>query len=93
MTKEQNYDLENKKFIRDEKSNFSYKGFNMIPYSLSPNQMELYFGFKSKAIYDLIYSGRLHRGYHYLKVGKKVVVICDKFIEWMEENDGSKSTR
>jgi hypothetical protein len=26
-------------------------------------------------------------------VGKKVVIICDKFIEWMEENDGSKIER
>ena len=63
----------------------------LAPYSLSPNQMETYFGFKAKTIYDLMYAGRLHRGYHYLKVGKKVVIVCDKFIEWMEENDGSQN--
>lgn len=59
----------------------------MQPYSLTPNQMEHHFGFKPKAVYDLIHSGRIHRGYHYLKIGKKVVIVTEKFIEWMEDQD------
>ena len=87
------YDLEKKYLTQKEKIRSPFKGFQITPYSLSPNQMELYFGFKPKTIYDLIHTGKLHRGYHYLKVGKKVVIICEKFIEWMEEHDGYKSER
>ena len=57
------------------------------PFSLAPSQCEDYFGFKARAMYDLISSGKLHRGYHYLKIGKKVVIVCEKFIEWLEEQD------
>jgi hypothetical protein len=91
MVQENAYDLESKKGTR--KCGRHWNNQPMMPYSLSPNQMEFYFGFKAKSVYDLIHTGRIHRGYHYLKVGKKVVIICDKFVEWMEENDGSKIER
>lgn len=93
MTQENTYDLERKVEIGNKKCGQPWNKYLMMPYSLSPNQMEFHFGFKAKSIYDLMHAGRLHRGYHYLKVGKKVVIICDKFIEWMEENDGSKIER
>lgn len=58
------------------------------PYSLSPAQCYEYFGIKKKRIYDLVESGQLHIGYHYLKVGKSLVVNVDKFIEWMWKENG-----
>jgi hypothetical protein len=91
--REVKYDLDKKYVKQQERNGSPNEGFRIIPYSLSPNQMEFFFGFKPKAIYDLIHTGKLHRGYHYLKVGKKVVIICEKFIEWMEVYDGGQSTR
>ena len=54
-----------------------------------------YFGLKSQYITDLVNSGHLRRGIHYLKVGRMTLIIVDKFIEWLEEKDGyvSEDTR
>jgi hypothetical protein len=91
MHKEIEYDLD-ESFLKTSQDRDSRKGqTTFVPFSISPNQMESYFGFKPKAIYDLIYTGKLQRGYHYLKIGKKLVIVCDKFIEWMEACDGSKN--
>ena len=59
-----------------------------VPYSLSPKAAATHFGFSPSTIYDLISRGKLCRGLHYLKVGKKVVIIREKFIQWMTEQDG-----
>ena len=93
MTQENAYELGKKRDNGRKEYGHTHDNHPMRPYSLAPNQMECYFGFKAKAIYDLVNSGRLHRGYHYLKIGRKTAVICDKFIEWMEETDGSKIER
>jgi len=91
MNKEKNYELNNG-FLETAQGRDSRKDRPIfVPFCVSPNQMESYFGFKPKAIYDLIYAGKLQRGYHYLKIGKKLVIVCDKFIEWMEACDGSKN--
>jgi hypothetical protein len=91
MYKEKNDELDNR-YRETERGSDSRKDRpNFAPFCVSPNQMESYFGFKPKAIYDLIYTGKLQRGYHYLKIGKKLVIVCDKFIEWLEACDGSKN--
>ena len=91
MHKQIDYDLD-ESLLKTSQDRDSRKGqITFVPFSISPNQMESYFGFKPKAIYDLIYTGKLQRGYHYLKIGKKLVIVCDKFIEWMEACDGSKN--
>lgn len=91
MSKEYEYEINND-FLETSQGRDSRRGQpTFVPFSVSPNQMESYFGFKPKAIYDLIYTGKLQRGYHYLKIGKKLVIVCDKFIEWMEACDGSKN--
>ncbi len=58
------------------------------PYTLSLRGAELYFGIKEKTFRNWIHEGRLRRGYHYRKVGGKVLLIRDKFIEYMEQEDG-----
>lgn len=63
------------------------------PFSLSPAQCYGYFGIKKKQIYDLVQAGRLHRDYHYLKVGKSLVIVVAKFIEWMEEQSNGDQNK
>ena len=65
--------------------------FQHPPYSLSVQGAAAYFGFASHTLYQWIPDGKLLRGKHYLKVGKKVVIIREAFIEFMEAMDGSKS--
>jgi len=60
---------------------------NPKPYSVTPKQCATYFGISTSRIYDMVNNGKLHRGRHYLKIGKSVVIVVDKFIEWMEEQD------
>ena len=62
----------------------------MTPYSLTPEEAGKHFGFPRQVIYDLICKGELLRGIHYYKVGRKVLIIREKFIEWMKEKDGVK---
>jgi len=59
------------------------------PYSLSVRGASAHFGYSAQTIYDLIYKGELVRGVHYLKLGKKVVIVVEMFIHWMIEKDGS----
>ena len=60
----------------------------ITPYSLSINEASRHFGLATKTFYNWITIGKLHRGIHYLKIGKKVVIVRDKFIEWIETQDG-----
>jgi hypothetical protein len=55
------------------------------PFSLSVNQMYGFFGFKPQYVYNLINKGELIEGHHYWKLKKKVVIIYDRFIEWMQD--------
>jgi len=59
------------------------------PYSLSVKDAGRYFGISPRTIYDMISEGKLHRGYHYIKMGKKVLIIREKFIEFLHQLDGS----
>ena len=47
--------------------------YSIRPYSLSIKQMLEYFGYPAQSVYNMINTGRLERGYHYLKVGGKLV--------------------
>ena len=58
------------------------------PYSFTIKDAALYFGFAPRTFYDWINTGRLHRGIHYLKVGRKVVILREPFIEFMRKEDG-----
>lgn len=58
------------------------------PYSLTVKEAAGHFGFHRQTLYDMIHQGRLLRGVHYLKIGKKIVIIRSAFIEWMVEQDG-----
>ena len=62
------------------------------PYSLTVKGASEHFGLAEGTLYNWIYNGRLRRGVHYLKVGKKPMIIREKFIELMEEEDGSWKT-
>jgi len=61
------------------------------PYSLSVKDAADYFGFAAQTLYDWISVGKLHRGIHYLKIGKKVVIVCENFIEFMRCQDGGQN--
>ncbi len=62
------------------------------PYSLTVNEAAAHFGFAAQTLYDWISRGKLHRGKHYLKIGKKVVIIREAFISWMRGEDGTLDT-
>ena len=59
------------------------------PFSLSIKDAAKYFGFHPKTIYDMIYQGKLFRGVHFLKFGKKVLIVREKFEEFLYQEDGS----
>ena len=61
------------------------------PYSLNVKSASDHFGFAEQTLYQWVNNGRLVRGIHYLKVGVKVLIIREAFIDFMEKEDGSKS--
>ena len=61
------------------------------PYSLSIAGASAHFGLAAKTLYNWINEGRLHRGIHYLKIGRKPVIIRDAFINFLRQEDGSVS--
>lgn len=65
----------------------------MTPHTLNIKSASEYFGLAPQTFYNYISTGRLHRGIHYYKLGKKVLIKTDEFIEWMREEDGSQSRK
>jgi excisionase family DNA binding protein len=62
------------------------------PHSFTPNEAAVHFGVAAKTLYNWINDGRLIRGKHYLKIGtKKILIIREAFIEYLEECDGCRS--
>lgn len=61
------------------------------PYSLTVKDAANYFGFAVQTLYDWISIGKLQRGRHYLKIGKKVVIVREQFVEFMRCEDGSQN--
>lgn len=61
------------------------------PYTLNIKGAAKHFGLAAGTFYNWINNGKLIRGVHYLKVGNKPLIIREKFIQWMEEqDDGSR---
>lgn len=60
----------------------------MNPFSLTVKDAAVHFGFAPQTLYDWISEGRLHRGEHYLKVGRKVVIVREAFIDFLRKEDG-----
>lgn len=58
------------------------------PFSLSVGDAAKYFGFNKNTIYNMISNGTLILGTHYLKVGRKVVILTAAFKKWMFEQSG-----
>ena len=59
------------------------------PYSLRVKAAAAHFGLASATLYGWVSNGRLLRGKHFLKVGGRVVIIRDAFIDFMKEEAGS----
>lgn len=59
------------------------------PYSLSIKGAAEHFGFAAATLYNWISQGRLHRGIHYLNIGRKPLIIREAFIEFLKKEDGS----
>lgn len=64
----------------------------LAPYTLNIKKAAEHFGLAAHTLYNWVSNGRLIRGVHYMKVGGKPLIIREKFIEWMEEQDGSWQT-
>ena len=58
-------------------------------YTLTIKQASICFGFAPATLYQWISNGRLIRGLHWLKVGRKDLIVRDEFIQWMKDQDGS----
>lgn len=61
--------------------------YNTPPYSLSPKQAEVYFGIARANLYEWLNNGKLIRGEHFLKIGRKTLIKRKQFIEWLEEQN------
>ena len=64
-------------------------GHEHAPYSLDIAGASAYFGVAKQTLYKWICIGKLHRGHHYLKIGRKPVIIREAFIDFMKREDGS----
>jgi len=61
----------------------------MTPYSLSIQDSAAHFGLSKHTLYKWVSEGRLLRGKHYLKIGKRVVIIREAFINYLHAEDGT----
>ena len=57
------------------------------PYSLRPKAAAAHFGIAKPTIYGWVSNGRLQRGKHYLKVGHRIVIIREAFIDFLHQED------
>lgn len=62
---------------------------NFPPYSLRKKTAAEHFGLSESTLSQWVSNGRLLRGKHYLKVGGRIVIIREAFIEFMKVEDGS----
>jgi len=65
---------------------WSREGFE--PFTLTYKDASVYFGFAEETLRHMVSNGELLRGKHYLKVGRKVLILRQGFIEWLLEKDG-----
>jgi excisionase family DNA binding protein len=59
------------------------------PYTLSIKNASAYFGVAEQTFYQWVSEGALCRGIHYLKLGRKTLIVREAFVEWLREQDGS----
>ena len=57
-------------------------------YTLSVADASKVFGLAKGTLYNWVNNGRLIRGTQYLKIGNRVLIKRQEFIEWMEAEDG-----
>lgn len=62
---------------------------NAAPYSLRIKEAATHFGLKAPTLYQWVSNGRLRRGKEYLKVGGRVVIIREAFIDFLFREDGT----
>jgi hypothetical protein len=57
------------------------------PLLLRPEDVRYHFGLERKTVYNMINSGELRRGKHYIKRGKAVLLIYAEFAEFLLKGD------
>jgi predicted site-specific integrase-resolvase len=62
------------------------------PFSLSPKKAEAHFSIAAQTIYNWVKEGRLVRDKHYLKVGSRLVIVRDEFIEFLRKESNNDNT-
>lgn len=61
---------------------------NLEPYTMTIKDAAPYFGYSAQSFYDMIYRGELIFGTHFLKAGKKVLIIVKEFKIFLHEKSG-----
>lgn len=64
----------------------SYKTYEEIPLFLNANTVAKVLGVSPSTGYELMHE----KGFPILKIGNRIVVPKQKFIEWVEQNTGGK---
>ena len=62
------------------------KNLEELPVGLSPEDVGRILGISRAGAYNLVNS----KGFPVLRVGKRLVILKDSFIRWIEENNGSQ---
>ena len=57
------------------------------PYSIRVRDAGEIFGIAPSTVYAWISEGRLARSKHYLKVGNRVLIIYEEFVQFLKEED------
>ena len=61
---------------------FTYTSFDQLPLILNADQLAKVLGISRANAYVLLHS----KGFPTLRIGKRMVVPKDKFLEWLEHN-------
>jgi len=61
---------------------------HLEPYSMSVKDAARHFGYTDQGMYDMIYKGQLVFGKHFLKAGKKILIIVEPFKQYLYERSG-----
>lgn len=59
---------------------------SLQPYSLNIHDASAYFGLATGTLYNWINLGKLQAGTHYLKAGRKPLIIVGAFIKLLEDD-------
>ena len=62
----------------------TYKNYDELPLMLNANAVKDVLGISISSAYELM----KEKGFPSLKIGSRIVVPKDKFIEWVEQNSG-----